>query len=75
MKTLKLKNNLASIPGVGKSIAEDLQNIGIRSVANLKGKDLCSKYVARIVLYVARIVLATSLLHRKPCILRPRKGS
>jgi len=30
---------LALIPGVGKSIAEDLYNIGIRCIADLKGKD------------------------------------
>ncbi len=39
MKTTKDKNDLQTIPGVGKSIAEDLQNIGIRTVADLKGKD------------------------------------
>ncbi len=32
-------NRLQSIPGIGKSIARDLQNIGIYSVADLKGKD------------------------------------
>jgi len=31
--------NLRTIPGVGKSIARDLMDIGIRSVGNLKGKD------------------------------------
>lgn len=36
---MKNKNNLQTIPGVGKSIAEDLHNIGIRKVADLKGKD------------------------------------
>ncbi|MBB3186608.1 helix-hairpin-helix domain-containing protein [Microbacter margulisiae] len=30
---------LKTIPGVGKSIANDLWNIGIRNVADLKGKD------------------------------------
>jgi hypothetical protein len=30
---------LTEIPGVGKSIARDLWNIGITSVADLKGKD------------------------------------
>jgi hypothetical protein len=30
---------LTSIPGVGKSIANDLWEIGIRKVADLKGKD------------------------------------
>lgn len=40
-----MKNNskaikeLMVIPGVGKSIAEDLTNIGIYSVEELKGKD------------------------------------
>lgn len=33
------KNDLQSIPGVGKSIAEDLRNIGILTVTDLKGKD------------------------------------
>jgi len=33
------KSDLQKIPGVGKSIAEDLQNIGVHSVADLKGKD------------------------------------
>jgi nucleotidyltransferase/DNA polymerase involved in DNA repair len=31
-------NNLLSIPGVGKSIAKDLQNIGITNVADLEGQ-------------------------------------
>ena len=39
MKNQKSKNDLETIPGVGKSIAEDLRNIGIHSVAELKGKD------------------------------------
>jgi nucleotidyltransferase/DNA polymerase involved in DNA repair len=30
---------LQQIPGVGKSIAQDLLDIGIRSVSQLKGKD------------------------------------
>lgn len=36
---MKDKNNLQNIPSVGKSIAEDLRNIGIQTVADLKGKD------------------------------------
>jgi len=36
---MKDKNNLQIIPGVGKSIADDLRNIGVHSVADLKGKD------------------------------------
>jgi len=38
MKQSSLKD-LEQIPGVGKSIAQDMQNIGIRSVSQLKGKD------------------------------------
>ncbi len=38
-KIMTDKNNLQIIPGVGKSIAEDLRNIGVHSVADLKGKD------------------------------------
>jgi hypothetical protein len=30
---------LSTIPGVGKSIAADLRSIGIRRVADLRGKD------------------------------------
>ncbi len=36
---MKYNNNLQTIPGVGKSIAEDLRNIGVQTVADLKGKD------------------------------------
>ena len=52
------------IPGVGKSIAEDLWNLGLRSVSNLKNQDpetlytkLCAyqgTHVDRCVLYVFR---------------------
>jgi hypothetical protein len=38
LRTEKLKE-LITIPGVGKSIANDLVNIGINSVADLQGKD------------------------------------
>jgi hypothetical protein len=38
MKT-QAKSELEQIPGVGKSIAQDLQNIGIHSIADLKGKN------------------------------------
>lgn len=34
-----IRKNLQTIPGVGKSVAEDLWNIGINAVADLKGKD------------------------------------
>ena len=40
LKSVKnITNNIQKIPGVGKSIAEDLRNIGVHSVADLKGKD------------------------------------
>jgi len=34
-----LINNLTVIPGVGKSIARDLWNIGIHNVSDLSGQD------------------------------------
>ena len=34
-----IKSELEQIPGVGKNIARDLQNIGINSIADLKGKN------------------------------------
>lgn len=56
--------DLMRIPGVGKSIAHDLMNIGYRSVDDLKGEDpeemyskLCvyqGGHVDRCVLYVFR---------------------
>lgn len=33
------KESLTEIPGVGKSIAQDLRDIGIHSVSDLKGKN------------------------------------
>lgn len=33
------KDELQRIPGVGPSIAEDLRGIGIKRIADLKGKD------------------------------------
>jgi predicted RecB family nuclease len=33
------KSDLQTIPGVGKSIAKDLRNIGILCVSDLKGKN------------------------------------
>jgi hypothetical protein len=36
---IKAIKELSIIPGVGKSLATDLWNIGISSVAELKGKD------------------------------------
>ena len=61
---MKDKGDLQTVPGVGKSIAEDLCNIGILTVADLKGKDpeklydLSNRFVGkrqdRCLLYVFR---------------------
>ncbi|MCC7532312.1 MAG: pathogenicity locus [Bacteroidia bacterium] len=39
MQKRNYKNELTTIPGVGKSIANDLNNIGIFRIDELKGKD------------------------------------
>lgn len=39
MSTAQAIKTLTAIPGVGKSIARDLYNIGIRQLDDLKGKD------------------------------------
>lgn len=64
MSKQKQLQELATIPGVGKSIALDLWNIHIRSIADLQEKDpeilydLSNKYVGtiqdRCLLYVFR---------------------
>lgn len=51
---MKAENNLQIIPGVGKSIAKNLQNIDICSVDDLKGKDPETLYEASN-LYVGKI--------------------
>ena len=66
MKAQKLKE-LQRIPGVGKSISEDLWNIGVRSLTDLKGKDPERLYldicryqkadVDRCILYVFRLAV------------------
>jgi hypothetical protein len=69
MKTEKEEQlkELQVIPGVGKSISEDLWNIGVKSLDDLKGKDpeklymdIC-KYqkanVDRCILYVFRLAV------------------
>jgi hypothetical protein len=58
------KDDLEQIPGVGKSVAENLRRLGITSVSQLKGKDpeklykrLCdfdASPVDRCMLYVLR---------------------
>jgi nucleotidyltransferase/DNA polymerase involved in DNA repair len=40
----KTASELEQIPGVGKSIAQDLRNIGILTIADLKGKNPQSLY-------------------------------
>lgn len=39
MNEKEILKDLMQIPGIGKSIANDLLNIGINRVADLKGKD------------------------------------
>ena len=60
----KALKELQSIPGVGKSIANDLWELGLRSVEDLKGKDpedlytrLCAlkkAHIDKCMLYVFR---------------------
>jgi predicted RecB family nuclease len=67
MKTQKNNHPLTIIPGVGKSIAEDLVNIGINTVEDLKGRspdelyDLANQYASlvqdRCLLYVFRLAV------------------
>ena len=50
MKTTQkeqILKELRTIPGVGKSIAEDLWELGIRSVSDLRSKDPERLYVKR----------------------------
>ena len=63
-KKIKDPNSILSVPGVGKSIAEDLHILGIHHVKDLVGQDpetlyndLCSEYKTKIdpcVLYTFR---------------------
>ncbi len=63
-KTNRNLKELQTIPGVGKIIAQDFWNIGIKNISDLKGKDpeelyfrLCATQgcqVDRCVLYVCR---------------------
>ncbi len=45
MKSQPSKNPLMAIPGVGKSIAQDLNNIGIHTLDDLKDQDPEDLYV------------------------------
>lgn len=59
-----MKSELEIIPGIGSSLAEDLQSIGIKTISDLKDKSpeklynkLCDKHHAKIdrcVLYAFR---------------------
>ena len=65
MKQTSLKQ-LQEIPGVGKSIAQDLWELGIRCVADLKGRDPEKLYEKRCVQVGTRI---------DPCLLYVFRGA
>ncbi|MBW4623560.1 MAG: helix-hairpin-helix domain-containing protein [Cyanosarcina radialis HA8281-LM2] len=80
MKT-KRSCELQQIPGVGKSIAQNLNDLGIHSIADLKGRDpeelyqkLChqqGKPVDRCMLYVFRCAIYyASTEEREPELLK-----
>ena len=77
---LRGEDNLQTIPGVGKNIARDLAEIGMRSVSCLKGEDpqklydkMCRKQgvkIDRCMLYVMRCaVYYASNKNHKPGLL------
>jgi hypothetical protein len=63
-RTTAEKDDLQTIPGVGRRTAEDLRKLGVRSVADLRGRDpqamydalraIQGTYLDRCVLYVFR---------------------
>ncbi|HLG93483.1 MAG TPA: helix-hairpin-helix domain-containing protein [candidate division Zixibacteria bacterium] len=67
MTKVEALKNLQQIPAVGKSISQDLYDLGIRKVADLKSKhpekmyyDLCRKrgqHIDRCMLYVFRCAM------------------
>lgn len=71
----KNKNNLTKIPGVGPSIAQDLKNIGINQVDDLRGMDPEELYQMsnrqkgslqdRCLLYVFRCAVYYASTHEK----------
>ena len=75
--TVAILKELQRIPGVGKSLSQDLVNIGVRSIASLKGKNpetlyrnLCNyegQKLDRCVLYVFRcaVYYASHARHEK----------
>ncbi len=64
---MKTKSPLQQIPGIGPSITQDLNNIGIHTIADLKGKNpytlyelsnhFTSKTQDRCLLYVFRLAV------------------
>jgi|GEM_PF-230887 len=76
IRRIRLADDLEQIPGVGPSIAADLRGLGIRRVADLKGRDperlyadlqrKAGVHVDRCVLYVFRCAayFATAKRHR-----------
>ncbi len=77
----KSSNELEKIPGVGKSIAQDLRTLGIHGIQDLKARDpedlyqkLCvqqGKQVDRCMLYVFRCaVYYASTKEREPELLK-----
>jgi hypothetical protein len=71
-----MKDDLTTMPGIGKSLAQDLRNIGIHSVAELKGMkpediyDRSNKYAGCVqdpcVLYAFRCAVYFSEGGREP---------
>jgi hypothetical protein len=61
----RILKNLQTIPGIGKSIAEDLYDIGIRSVDDLKGKNPQELYESSNI--VAGVVQDPCLLYTFRC--------
>lgn len=60
--TRKNKSPLEEIPGIGKSLAADLESLGIRQVADLKGKNPEKLYIdfeKKVGTHVDRCVLYT----------------
>ncbi len=75
MKNQKTKSELTQIPGVGVSIAKDFEDLGIRKISDLDGKDpsglyeeLCrlrNVHIDRCMLYVMRcaVYFASNTTH------------
>ena len=66
---------LQAIPGVGKSIARDLLDLGIRHVRDLKGRDPERLYHKLSVLRGMRIDRCVLYISGAPCITRQGKST